>query len=685
MPPQLTMKSPRPRKTNPVIKTKGAVRAKSGCYTCRIRRKKCDEKRINNEDGPCETCIRLKLKCLGFGAKRPDWLRENTRIQMLRDRIKAHLAAQGMIKGHAGSGSRTAVQEEILRLSDFRDGPEVSYGSPGSSASSSSAGSPRGREDSVESDHPHHHHYSAGRLVLPYSLSQAQSSFYPPHHYGGYERHGSTHSGWSPDLVVVKTEIVDEPCLYLLSELHESYSPTIGPQYEPPEEDMPGDIEHYSLQTTTPATRSSFSRDLYHAQFKIEDDPDPLFLEGDPIIMHFYPSTHLPFEFLDESLRHYVDNVVKIQYLLGDKNLLPQMIWRSIKCHEESHEAVTLLSRAYYGRQDNPSFSVLADTSVIGTIDSLKNSLSLKSKFSADDAMTALHVVSLYLFEGGRGRWDNFLAFAIQYVKNVLDNPTFMGSYSVALEAANPKDEFVVKTTIWFDVLAAITTQQPPMLMTYIRELFSPTRSYVGPEPGYSMLDPMGCTNTVLWALAETTYIAYWKRRHEEDGNLSVRELVRKVSEIEQHLQPLPRPYEPQKSSAEWSRFFASEMFRTGTKLFLKTVENGDFPLSPDIQESVNEAFKAIVEPKHQETDVKAAIVRSTVFPIFICGAFTLAEDQEKRRELRLQLMQNSGHEGVGNCATICNLLERLWDSRQVPNVPVEWRRYLRDAEILLV
>ena len=71
-------------------KPKGAVRAKSGCYTCRIRRKvpfypvrrvssltdahqKCDEKMDN--EGSCQTCARLRLQCLGFGAKRPDWMR----------------------------------------------------------------------------------------------------------------------------------------------------------------------------------------------------------------------------------------------------------------------------------------------------------------------------------------------------------------------------------------------------------------------------------------------------------------------------------------------------------------------------------------------------------------------------------------------------------------------------------
>lgn len=73
-------------------KAKGAVRAKSGCYTCRIRRKvcnnifhhhipfnlnthhqKCDEK--PDAEGNCQTCVRLRLQCLGFGAKRPEWMR----------------------------------------------------------------------------------------------------------------------------------------------------------------------------------------------------------------------------------------------------------------------------------------------------------------------------------------------------------------------------------------------------------------------------------------------------------------------------------------------------------------------------------------------------------------------------------------------------------------------------------
>jgi len=98
-------------------KAKGAVRAKSGCYTCRIRRKKCDEQ--PNSQGSCQTCVRLRLQCLGFGAKRPEWMREPESVPILREKIKTFLASQGMIKGHSGPGPRNSDQQpQILMLSD---------------------------------------------------------------------------------------------------------------------------------------------------------------------------------------------------------------------------------------------------------------------------------------------------------------------------------------------------------------------------------------------------------------------------------------------------------------------------------------------------------------------------------------------------------------------------------------
>ena len=68
--------------------------AKSGCYTCRIHHKKCDDK--PNTKG---NCVRLHLECLGFGTKHPEWLRDNCNILAMQDRLKKFLTAQGTVKG----------------------------------------------------------------------------------------------------------------------------------------------------------------------------------------------------------------------------------------------------------------------------------------------------------------------------------------------------------------------------------------------------------------------------------------------------------------------------------------------------------------------------------------------------------------------------------------------------------
>lgn len=119
---------------------------------------KCDEQ--PDDAGQCQTCVRLRLECLGFGAKRPEWLRvsrltptyifspphgsptchqESRNVVDLREKIKGFLAAQGMIKGHSGSGPRTAEQEPpTLRLAEEYSSSSESPPTPTLSLSSDS-------------------------------------------------------------------------------------------------------------------------------------------------------------------------------------------------------------------------------------------------------------------------------------------------------------------------------------------------------------------------------------------------------------------------------------------------------------------------------------------------------------------------------------------------------------------
>ncbi|PVF99775.1 hypothetical protein CPB86DRAFT_796347 [Serendipita vermifera] len=113
----LKRSSSRASLTDPKPKRK---RTKQGCITCRVRGKKCDEQRVDDGE-TCETCKRLRLYCLGFQDRRPDWLRSKENIQEWRKRVKDFLLSQGLVKGHAGCGLRPGnAPDSWLSLDDMR-------------------------------------------------------------------------------------------------------------------------------------------------------------------------------------------------------------------------------------------------------------------------------------------------------------------------------------------------------------------------------------------------------------------------------------------------------------------------------------------------------------------------------------------------------------------------------------
>ncbi|KAG8936067.1 hypothetical protein FRC02_004692 [Tulasnella sp. 418] len=100
---QVAMNDPKDRTDRP-------ERTKRGCWTCRIRRKKCDEEHV---DGRCKTCLRLRIECLGWGAKRPDWMKDKDKVDAKKAEIKKQLATQGMIRGQARPHSPVQQQPSV--------------------------------------------------------------------------------------------------------------------------------------------------------------------------------------------------------------------------------------------------------------------------------------------------------------------------------------------------------------------------------------------------------------------------------------------------------------------------------------------------------------------------------------------------------------------------------------------
>jgi hypothetical protein len=86
-------------------------RSSTGCWTCRIRRKKCDE-----TAGNCSVCSSLRLKCDGYGRK-PVWMdggiREKQKAEELKRRIRRH-RKRGQIASTRLSESRRQPQRQHM-------------------------------------------------------------------------------------------------------------------------------------------------------------------------------------------------------------------------------------------------------------------------------------------------------------------------------------------------------------------------------------------------------------------------------------------------------------------------------------------------------------------------------------------------------------------------------------------
>ncbi|KAI0707175.1 fungal-specific transcription factor domain-containing protein [Earliella scabrosa] len=612
-------------------KPKGAVRAKSGCYTCRIRRKKCDEQ--PNEEGACQTCVRLRLQCLGFGAKRPDWMRENNSVTELREKIKTFLASQGMIKGHSGSGPRTTEEHPpVLVLVDHLHTSPSSPPTPTLSATSS------------EGQRPPHN-----GMNTSFERAPAHYPAMPPP-----EQQQHYASGMSTALTSIS------PSSYLPS------STPAQPYYNHPHSS--------SLAPSYNIDPNSFSDD---EPMPSPDGPRmPMALQGYGLVVPT-EQNHL--------IQHYLLNVLPIQYLLADASI-KEFMFNLIQNSGPARDAACLLSALHMQCMRYPTQT--GSSAVNAIFRQIQNTLLLgdRRSYSEGDAMAGLHIISSFLFSGGRGSWEVWLDIASQYVQSMLNDPHFYGPEE-ALRRCSESTRFIIKTTMWFDVLASVTTQQVPRFLETYRLLF--TGAYIGDPlagaPEISMLPVMGCENKIVLAIAEISNLAHWKESHLRRGCLSIPDLVHRGADIEATLlaptSPLNGIHGPNAEVAQRRRL-TNNIFRASAKVYLHTVLSGDYPACPEIMNAVTETIEALREVPDAPTSVHRSVVRSVVFGICISGCLT---DDPRQRSFLLQMLEKQQQESVGNISEVMRLMQQVWARRDRERerghcTPVDWREVMRET-----
>ncbi|VDC06852.1 unnamed protein product [Peniophora sp. CBMAI 1063] len=644
--PPLSM-SKAPSKRGPP-KAKGSVRAKSGCYTCRIRRKKCDE--AQDDKGRCATCVRLRLQCLGFGQKRPEWLKENNNVGVFREKIKEFLAAQGMIKGHSGTNGRADEAQMSLTLVSDND-----------LQSSESSDSP------PPSAPPSQDRYRTQSS----SVSQAYHSLQMPPPSSGAVADGYGHGNPSSSTALYSTKLV-EPQLVFASTLPASYSTT----YVVDEDELTGPYAGASYDVPAAIT---------YATAVIPQS----------LSVNVFPQVT---DAQNGLVQHYLTHVLYRQYLLADASI-QDFIVRTIQHSAPVRDAVCLLASLHQQslrRNTNNAAALITsgstseDNSTYARIClTLQKTQAGLAHYTEQEALAGLLVVSAFLFRGGRGAWGQFLNVAADFVAAALARAP--GNPAAVLRAATSSQRFVIKTTFWFDILASTTRGQAPRFLQSYRDLWAPgptQQAYIGPSPlgggnadEISMLNVMGADNSTALALAETATLAAWRDSQRGRGALSIPELVERAHRIQASLLGARSPVLPSSALAGMPptpaeelrirRRLTANIFRATAKVYLHATVSGDKPRVPEIRQGVQEAITALNAIPATRSALASSVLRSVVFGICLTGCLT---DDAWEREIVLQRLDRERDEGVGNCDEARRVMELVWQRRDAGQEEVSWR-----------
>ena len=386
------------------------------------------------------------------------------------------------------------------------------------------------------------------------------------------------------------------------------------------------------------------------------------------------------------ALDYYMKHVLRMQYLHAS-NSLEFVIWKLIHTNDNARQAACLLSELHRRSTQRDRLGIIEpeDVEVMRRMPLVP----LKGPLTEGDALAGLCIVSYFLFSGGKGQWQAFLDAVCTYALSVLNNPRYRGP-SLALSDCSESLRFIIKTSIWFDVLASATLVRRPYFLDVIRDLFTPQSAFfdgepVGPMSDYSMMSIMGCEDHIVLALAEIASLASWKEEHVHAGSLSIKELVRRGHRIEEILKkPSSHPYEfdlnvdMEEMARAQQRRLTSEVFRASAHVYLHSVISGDFPRCPEIIEAVDDTVKCLKNAEDGPTG--RAVVRSVVFSICICGCLT--EDQGHQNYFLKRLQEQQGF-SLGNSQQVSYLIQEVWNRRS--RGAVDWRQVMREAEMLLV
>ncbi|CAA7266981.1 unnamed protein product [Cyclocybe aegerita] len=611
---------------------------KGGCWTCRVRRKKCDEQR---EGDSCKTCKRLTIKCLGWGPKRPDWMRDKKNVDAYKASIKAQLSSKGLIRGQP--------RHNPIQVPPHRRHNANTNGN--------------GHSSSVSS---RNHSYNAFQQIGDPAYNHSHSDLLMP------ALPGSSSSSFD--------QLTTFPDVFEPETSFHPYQSQLNPVQPYAVGGDPLNDASYGFLPIPPTT--------------------PNDLLSSSLSSLYNPSGHAGMH--EQLVMNYFNDVRKVQFFFAGE-ALTDITYSAIV--EEPRGAVSLAICALadlYSKQmrvsqglEAPNQNAENSTSYLRheALLRLENNNATHNGWTEKDALAALHLISLSQMAGGSCDWEQPFGILSQWLLQTnlhhAENPW------MAFLSLSPTSQLCVKATLWFDVFSSLSVARPPKFLPLWKRLLGDQQSFWGngaelEVPHRLRMDALtGCPDEAMLAIAEVSALAHWKASQIRNGCLSYPELVRRGTVIEQQLRRFstdpssgadvsqPRLHSNGDATvpSEEERSWAASLFREAANLYLHTVLSNSTPGVPEISTSVETIVHLF--SKFQPSDLDRALV----FPICFAGA--MSNDSTRRDFLKGRM--RGLNDSYGNLLQTRRLMEAVWQKRDVGGKEVDVRETIREQGLQLL
>jgi C6 transcription factor Pro1 len=591
---------------------------RGGCWTCRLRRKKCDEARP-----VCRNCSLLEISCHGSGVK-PTWMDGGAKQKEMSERVKAQIKRRGQKRRERGPTTRVEDGQFILESGVYPTSREIE-GPRNESASSLNAAFKDSSALSIASGKPTKR-ATPGQPKAFDRIMWAASEL-------SFLDEVDDQDG-APNTAPLLAHERDFEIDFLVKYLDYVF-PLLFPFYQPGIHETGRSWVMALLRRSRVAFHSTMSMAAYFFTFTlINEHPGEHDDCKDQMWAKVSSQTEITFDkiqqdILDLSLRGpKVTLLEKVRVMEGISQFL---IFE-----------IAVSRSADWNLHLTPALALFRDI-----------------WYSADADSDDLRLLAIL----------DSIAANLRYG---LDH----GSYVWTPEQAGFR--FFTGLLVFLDVIASTSIERCPQLAEYHTNVLAESDSGE-PDfgvPSVQLSRLLGCQNWVLVAISQITTLDVWKKEMKSAASLSMIEIVERASFISttlhtglDHLDALSQTHEDRRPLSFRSYLYGpaatpSTSATTTTKIwahaaliYLAVVVSGWQPSNADIRLHVDHTLKLL------KTVNVATHLRTLAWPL--CTAGCLAEAGDHEQGFRDLFTDVDELNMVGALGEARNIMEQVWARRE--------------------